>query len=70
MTIHVPIHLRFFEIWWNLPPQKSYHGILYLCGAESVPADVDDIIHPACDLVVATFMAVSTVPTEIVPWNT
>lgn len=55
----------------SLPPQMalpptptSYHNILYLRGAQPVPADVNDVIQPSCQLVVALTGTIHTIPSE------
>lgn len=47
----------------------AYYGILNLRRAQPMAADVDDIVHPPRDLVMASLGSVSSVSSEVVACN-
>lgn len=48
----------------------AHHRILDLCSAQPVAADVDDVIYPPCDLVIAALGSVSTISSKVVACTT
>lgn len=44
---------------------RTHHTALYFRSAQTMPLDVDDIVHPPCDLVVPARVSQSPVPTEV-----
>lgn len=44
----------------------AHNGILDLRSAQPVATDVDDVVHPPCDLVMASLGSVSSVSSEVV----
>lgn len=47
----------------------TYHCVFYLCCPKPVSADVNDIIHPPCYLIIAFLGPVSTIPREVVTYS-
>lgn len=51
-----------------LPPtHTSYHNILHLCSAQPMSADVNDVVQPSCQLVVALTGTIHAIPSEKKP---
>lgn len=46
---------------------SSYHNVLHLCSAQPVPTDVNDVIQPSRQLVIAFTSAIHTIPSEEEP---
>lgn len=54
--------------WIVLPPtHTSYHNILHFRSAQPVSTDVNDVIQPSCQLVVALTGTIHTIPGEEKP---
>lgn len=54
--------------WMALPPtHTTYHNILHLCSAQPMSADVNDVVQPSCQLVVALTGTIHTIPGEEKP---
>ena len=59
-----PVAVQDTEAGW------AHHGVLNLRRPQPVAADVDDIVHPPRDLVVAVLGSVSPVSCEVVACTT
>lgn len=59
-----PVAVQGTEAGW------AHHGVLNLRRPQPVAADVDDIVHPPRDLVVAVLSSVSPVSCEVVACTT
>ena len=43
-----------------------HQGVLHLSSAQPVPGDIDDVVHPSCDLIEALLVPQGAVASEVV----
>lgn len=70
---HLSQHARRYKASGTYPSKggpAAHHCILDLCGPQPVATDVDDVIHPPCDLVVAVLCPVCPITSEVVACTT